>query len=218
MRDKIIGAAVIFFLLAVVQFQGEASGFSITTPAPKTIVEAGSLVQTSLEPAHAGQLAGVMFIAYGEKGKILGAQYLLKPPFAWALQLPPDYVGPATITATGKISGQEAAAPPEATTAIFVKLPGSVMLLGLRSEDNQKQFVMRPYAVTKLSIYGRYSDGMERDVTAEESGTTYDSTNKTIVLVNSQGYVTARGAGKAQIIIKNGSHTLTLQVAVQLKP
>jgi len=218
MKSKIVFAAAVLLLFAAGQFPEEASGFSLTSPAPKTIVEAGSLVQTTLDPANAGPLAGVMFTAYGEKDRLLGAQFVLRPPFTWALQLPPDYVGPATITAAGKFSGQQAEAPPEAAATIFVKLPGSVTLMGIRSGDDKKSFVMRPYAVSKLSIFGRYSDGMERDVSSEEAGTTYDSTNKTIVLVNAQGYVTARGAGRAQVIVKNGGHTLQLHVTVQLKP
>jgi hypothetical protein len=134
------------------------------------------------------------------------------------LQLPPDYTGPATITATGKVLNRETTSPPESNFTIYVKLPAFVVVQGIRTGDDQTLLFMQPYATRRLSVYGQYSDGVERDISSGQSGTTYDSSNKTVALVDTNGIVTARVPGKVQIIVKNGTNELAVTVIVQLKP
>jgi len=218
MKRKIYFAILSFLLYNLWLPVSATWGFSFTSPAPNARVEAGSMVQASLDVENAESFAGVMFTAYGEHGKLLGGNFVVEQPYTWTLQLPPDYTGPATITATGKVLNRKTTSPPESNVTIYVKLPAFVVVQGIRTGDDQTLLFMRPYATRKLSVYGQYSDGVERDISSGQSGTTYDSSNKTVALVDANGVVTARVPGKVQIIVKNGTNELAVTVVVQLKP
>lgn len=216
MKSKAILSFALCFCLNIIVC-AEAWSFTINAPAPKARADAGSIVRVRVDASDAPPLSGVMFSAYGNYEKLLGAQFVANGPFEWSLLLPPDYSGPAVITARGVLRNGKEAAPPEAKVTFYVMLPGNVELQGITLSDNQKQFVMRSHASRKLLVYGKYSDGMERDISGESSGTTYTSMDKSVAVVDADGDVTARAAGKTQIIIKNGKYETAVNVTVLLK-
>lgn len=63
---------------------------------------------------------------------------------------------------------------------------------------------------------GVYSDGVNRNITASASGTTYQSSNEKIVTVSPEGRVTARGLGAAKITVKNGNYSSIVDINLEL--
>jgi hypothetical protein len=218
MKSKTIVSVLVCLFCYIGQPASEIWGFSIISPLPTARVEAGSIVRVSIDADNPGTLAGVMFTAYGDRGRLLGGNFVMQPPFTWTVQLPPDYTGSATIHAAGTMLVRKTGNPPEATTTLYVTLPLSVTLQGMTVRGDQNSIFMRPYSSRTLSVFGQYSDGVERDITVGVSGTTYASSNNSVAVVDANGTVTARGSGKAQITAKNGNKEVMVSVIVQLKP
>jgi len=217
-KKSMITAVLVFLVLYGGQPPAETWGFSIASPLPMAHIEAGSIIHVALETNGPTTFSGVMFTAYGNGGRLLGGNFVVQPPYSWTVQLPPDYTGLATIRALGTMTGPQAGYSPEASTVIYIALPSSVTLNEMAIRDAQKLIFMRPYTSRRLSVLGHYSDGLERDITDGESGTTYSSSNNSVAAVDANGTVTARGAGRAQIIIRNANKEVQMSVSVQLKP
>ena len=81
MKRKIYFAILLFLLCNLWLPVSATWGFSITSPPPNARVEAGSIVQASLDVENAGSFAGVMFTAYGEHGKLLGGNFVVQQPY-----------------------------------------------------------------------------------------------------------------------------------------
>ncbi|TAN41048.1 MAG: hypothetical protein EPN25_05665 [Nitrospirae bacterium] len=118
------------------------------------------------------------------------------------------------ITALGKTVDSAVVSP---TITISVPLPSSVTLQSLKSFTGNRQFFSQIGDHNQLYIVGTYSDAIERDIWLAEKGTTYISSNEKVVTVNVNGLITATGAGKAQITVKNGSKKLVIDAIVQIR-
>lgn len=108
---------------------------------------------------------------------------------------------------------------------VFVKLPSNAVLQTITSSRD----VMVIYKLSSTSdmaekerresrnlrIWGVYSDGVNRDLTSSISGTTYVSSNEEIVTVNSEGKVTSKGIGTANITVRNGKYSASVRVVVK---
>jgi len=117
-------------------------------------------------------------------------------------------------------SGQET----ELKRSLLVKLPPNVVLQSIIVDDYKTLFKlpmgsspeeMQRIESRQLRVKGMYSDGVKRKLTSSASGTTYTSSDETIVKVDKEGKVTAQGIGKAKITIRNGSYSATVDVVVK---
>jgi len=73
-------------------------------------------------------------------------------------------------------------------------------------------------ATTQLTVTGRFADGTSRDLTSEDSGTTYVSSNPGIAVVESTpgGLVRAVGSGTALIAVRNQGVLTVVSIRVEL--
>jgi hypothetical protein len=69
----------------------------------------------------------------------------------------------------------------------------------------------------QIYVQGIYSDGVERDLRAAQTGTTYVSSNEKVVTVSADGLAIAVGPGTAQIAVRNGDKKFVLDVVVKPK-
>ncbi len=67
----------------------------------------------------------------------------------------------------------------------------------------------------QLSVYGRYSDNVNRELTSSASGTTYKSSDELVATVSPEGNVTVQGIGKANITVINGTFRSVVDVVVK---
>src|SRR5581483_6931810 len=82
-------------------------------------VAAGSTVQIEVDPEGVDGLMAVLFTASG----ILQEKLDPLPPWTWTVQIPRDYAGPVTFSATGRVLGQKNGWAPHAELTIRVVLP-----------------------------------------------------------------------------------------------
>jgi len=138
------------------------------------------------------------------------------------IEIPEDTTGTIDffIVAYDK-SGKEI----ELKRSLFVKLPPNVVLQSILVDDYKTLFKLptgsspeeaRRIESRQLHVDGRYSDGIERDLTSSTSGTTYTSSDEKIVTVNSEGKMTSQSIGPAKITVRNGN--LSAEVDVVVKP
>ncbi|MEW6684161.1 MAG: Ig-like domain-containing protein [Nitrospirota bacterium] len=134
------------------------------------------------------------------------------PPYTWTFQVPPNYVGPLTISAIGRVLGQKTGAAPEAEVTIQVLVPANVTLQALRVREDQRRIHPAVGEKRKLYVYGQFSDGVERLVSSTNSGTQYEVVNPSIASVDTEGLITVLAPGTTAVKIKNGDKQLQIEV------
>lgn len=113
-----IRTALLLFLLLIGR-PATGWGFRFTAPAEGAAVPAGSQVRVEVDPEGVDGLMAVLFTASG----ILQEKLDPFPPWNWTVQIPRDYVGPVTFSATGRVLGQKTGWAPHAEITIRVVLP-----------------------------------------------------------------------------------------------
>lgn len=69
-----------------------------------------------------------------------------------------------------------------------------------------------------LTIYGVYSGGVERKITSSDSGTSYTSSNPSVVNISPEGFMTSETQGEAVIKISNSGVIKELRVKSERPP
>ena len=112
----------------------------------------------------------------------------------------------------------------ELKRSLFVKMPPNVALKAIVVDDYRTLFKLPPdgspedkqrIETRPLRAQGMYSDGVKRKLNSSASGTTYTSSDETIVTVDTEGNMTAQKLGRAEITIKNGNYSATVDVNVK---
>lgn len=108
---------------------------------------------------------------------------------------------------------------------IRIVLPSNVVLKGISVDptfillkklpEGSDPNDIRISETESIGVGGMYSDGIERELKSSASGTTYTSSDETVVKVDKEGKVTAQGVGNAKITVKNGNFTATVDVIVK---
>lgn len=216
MREKMI--AVLACVVCVMGlFISTSWGFSFSSPATGTTVEMGSTVTARLDSEGAWPLIGILFCAYGKEGEVMGSDFVVVPPYRFTVQIPPEYVGPVTFYAIGRVLGQKTGEPPQAEVTINVTLPNTVTVQKIRVDSDQETLFLRLSKKEAIYVFGQYSDGVERNVSSSATGTTYTTSDEKIAGVDPDGLVTAIGVGTAKITVKNGDKTIAIDVVVKAK-
>src|SRR5262249_40661300 len=130
------------------------------------------------------------------------------PPYAFTLNAPNNAVGPKKLEAFGVTSSGSGLA--SAPVTIDVESPMAITSLWGNLDGLVFKF---PGQKTDLVLYGLFSDGITRDVTAS-SNTSYETDNSAVVSVDSSGAVSAVGSGTAHIVVRYGNQILTIEARV----
>lgn len=113
-------------LLVILFFLGlpaPAWGFRFTAPADGAVVPAGSAIHLEVDPEGVEGLMAVLFTASG----ILQERLDAFRPWTWTVQIPRDYIGSITFSATGRVLGQKNGWAPHAEITVQVVLPSRPM-------------------------------------------------------------------------------------------
>ena len=209
----------LFFAIWVVMgWDGEVWALTITLPKDGQVFHAGETITLTAQ-VDSGE-EGVHSVDFSGNRKWAMFNIVQGPPFQTQVIIPSDFVGSVIIRATG-IAGERPnrrlydAAP----VTIKVVLPPNVTLQGLRVDDDQRLLLFSEIGEREhLYIRGKYSDGIERMVDTTASGTSFETSDPTVVTISPDGDVEAKKNGKVTITIKNGNHQLQVQTIVQAKP
>jgi hypothetical protein len=187
---------------------GEARALQILSPAPGATVTPGSLVRVVLMPSPGEAITEIAVTAGFAAHKAVPAA---TPAGAFEAQvrIPIDDVGPRFIVALATLA--------EGTSAAMEYVPVTVDPGPLR-----QLFVSAPPTMNAvgqifdLDVTGLFEDGVLRRLTQPDRGTTYASTDDTVLGVHPSGMIQARSQGSAVVTVSNRGRqaTASVQVAV----
>jgi hypothetical protein len=196
--------AIALLALGVATFAAapRAGALQITRPSAGASVTPGSTVHVEVVPAAGEVVQQLHATALGDLVAAAPGALSLDVP------VPADAVGPLAIMATARLaSGQEAfaavdvVADPGPLDHIEISAP-----LGLTHVGQ----------VAQLEVRGFFADGVARDLTHPDRGTTYESSDPNVLGADPSGLVQARTHGTAQILVLSRGRSATATVRVEV--
>ncbi|WP_217911081.1 choice-of-anchor A family protein [Myxococcus sp. AM011] len=184
-----------------------AGGIRIVSPAPGTPVSPGGTVNVVLE-GTGGFVPMVAYVMGAGKAVIIE-----QAPFTTSFQIPAHAIGSLSLAVTA-ISAQRQMVSAE---AVVLPIVSSAQLTSM-SVTNGDGVIHGPGSTRHLGVTGLYSDGVQRNITAQALGTLYSSSNDGIATVTTAGVVTGRAPGIATIVVRNADVTTSISVTVLEAP
>jgi hypothetical protein len=197
-RSLLLGCA--FLTLAVLP----AEALRIVSPAPGATVRAGELitVQIALDPGESAAEVGVFNDGEALPATAAGATYTRQ------IRVPAESVGPDLLVAYAVLNGGGAAlaevqvnVDAGALRSLLVSVPPRFTAAGQTSG---------------IEVRGVFADGVVRDLSSPEKGTTFSSSNAAVLAVHDAGIVQARANGSAELTVTSMGRTATAAVTVQI--
>lgn len=203
-----IGLVVLCFSLAL---PGSVRALEILEPVTDAVVHPGETIPLVLVPS-AGETITAVVVQTREQE--VTASPVTTPPggFRAEVPIPGDAVGPELILAYGTLPDGNlsmtyvrVSVDPGVLEDLFILIPSSMGRIG---------------AVRQVRVLGRFLDGVVRDLSGEERGTTYVTSDETVLGVSPDGRIQARSRGKAALQVTNRGITRsrTIQVNVPDPP
>jgi len=131
------------------------------------------------------------------------------PPYQFSITIPgntkPGLYRLTASGATGPGTGSE-------SPAVTIRVENPNQLIELKSDLAQIVFQFVGQQIP-LVVMGTFSDATKANI-SDSLGTTYQSNNPSVVMVNTTGLVTAIGGGYADVIVRYGAQSLDIPVSV----
>jgi pimeloyl-ACP methyl ester carboxylesterase len=131
------------------------------------------------------------------------------PPFSVAITVPPESIGEFSVMAIAIDALDRVATTPPLAFPVQV----TATLTGLTSFVD-RLYLTAPGQESSVTIYGTYSDGVPRIVSAAGLGTTFLSSDPMVATVSPLGEVTAVGEGTCAVIAQHGGLEVSFGVFV----
>ena len=180
------------------------TGVQITSLANGSTVAPEQTVTVTVQPDTSLALNAMMLISPGD------VQELTAAPWQFSVVIPQQAVGPFQIAVVGKDDGGNfytAEITLNVTPAVELRLLGVTPAnVELTEADLQQSLV----------VQGLYQDDSTRDLTATATGTTYQSSDDSIVTVDAHGLLTAQGNGTTTVTATNGEVSAYVTVRVEV--
>jgi hypothetical protein len=188
-----------------------ASAVTIVSPRPGAVVTAGSSVLVVVEPGGDEVLSQVVVTTASGTALATPLQTpATNPPnrFQATVQIPLEAVGPEFVVALAKRSDGTFR-----TAVVQVTVDaGAIEALFLDAPP----MLDRSGQIVQLSVRGRFTDGVVRDLTASDRGTTYATSDSRVVAVNADGLAQARSGGYSDLTVTNRGLTASAAVGVEI--
>lgn len=209
--NRIIGFIFLVFLLSINQ---QALALVITSPNNGDIFKEGDTVKIVAELSNDDP--EIFYVDFNVTKGLdhCPNEIATHPRYECNFIIPSGSPQLIKISAIGK---KEYGAISSPWISINVILPHTVNLQQLKSFAGNTLFFFRLGQNNQIYLKGLFSDGVERDLELASTGTTYTSNNENIAIVSSDGLVTAKGSGKAQVTVRNNDKTLVLDVKIEIK-
>lgn len=129
--------------------------------------------------------------------------------FAFQYRVPSEATGAVKLLATGKTSSGSFVQSDELTINISLASAGKVVSMRVLEDDI---ILFGVGDTAQLRIYGKFSDGVEREITSTSLGTRYilypgQPVNTEIIRVDAEGKITAVNAGQRSIVITHKNYS-----------
>ncbi len=183
--------------------ESEKPALSFVKPKGSISAESGEMISIELRGTGVSEvlLSGPEF-AEVKKSDGTGA-------FIFQYRVPPKETGALKLMALGKTSGGSLVESDELTINISLASAGKVVSMRVLEDD----IILFGAGDTKqLRVYGKFSDGVERDITSTSLGTKYilypgQPLNTEIIRVDGEGKVTAINSGQRSIVITHKDYS-----------
>lgn len=180
----------------------EAEALRVVAPVAGTVVTPGQALTVTVAPSPGETISRVAFATSDEVIELpVGTLQAV-------VTIPRDAVGPEFIVAYATLANGlasvayvELSVAPGRLDALDVSAPSALFQIG---------------EVQQIEVSGRFADGVRRDLTHPDRGTTYQSTNPAVLGVHETGVLQARTRGTAQIVVTSHgrSRVVTVEVTV----
>ncbi len=181
---------------------GEGS-LSIASPLAGGVVTAGESMTVRVV-ADGFQPVSVLIVCRGD------VRLVSEPPFEGELIVPGEAAGEIPILAAGLDAEGKVVLSKETRVRVAVASP----MTGLIARPDS--LVVFAYASAgQVAVIGTFEDGVERDLSASVTGTTYTVADPSIAGVDAEGMVTGRRMGTTVVTIRNGAFSATFDTVVE---
>lgn len=234
----------VFVLATCLAFTAHpAHAFKIIEPAEGAKLTSGNTVTTRVDLGKDSGIIQVRYYWYGEQdetlveqedatatGSIVAPVALIglsdnDPPFGGPLRVPKDGIGPMRLLAVAEISRGRLSArsvfdeilvqvdPNAALTTIDFETDKPLQL-GRAGQSAAFGHVDSLGKIFELPVVGEFSDGVSRRISTPATGTSYQSSNSSVIKVLAGGLLQIAGNGKATITVTNRGKQASLDVDV----
>jgi hypothetical protein len=201
-------------LLFLVQIEAIAdstlNGITVVTPADGSVVRPGTDVPISIQVDSALNPTAVHVITKLRTN--IPALHFSQPPYDGILRIPGTLGGNVTLFTFAQTPDGEGVIGPEISVKV-IPASAPVAITAIHSltltSPGQKT------SGRSTTPIGTYSDGTRHGIARAETGTTYDTSDPTVVTVGPDGLLTAAGLGVAYVAIRNGGASTFTQVIVR---
>ena len=178
-------------------------GITLMVPGGLT-VEPGDTVQVAVESV--APFVADSVILFSEFDIVIDNE----APLEFNLEVPQDLIGDLVVTAIAKDSQGN-----YATSDITLLSSQTSATLTEINTNPENVFLGGSDDVRTLWVQGLYDDGVERTITSPATGTTYMSSDPSIVTVSAEGVLRPESNGVATIIVSNGTVQDSISVDVR---
>jgi pimeloyl-ACP methyl ester carboxylesterase len=176
------------------------SRVTITSPANGQVFAPGASVTVNVSIAS-GLSANDVSVLIPLLGSQEGVNYN-GATYQVTFTIPNTVAGPFQLTPIITDSGNNTIVGVATTIAVRPTTPPATITL------SQSNYVLTTVGATeRIDVIGNYSGGIQRDLSSSAAGTTYKSSNTSVITVDSEGHVTAAGFGTASVTVANDGVT-----------
>ena len=181
-----------------------AQALTIVAPAPGTSVRPGQSVTVVAAPEAGETLTAVQAGPYQRSLSDLQPQP--DGTFAGTVTVPTEAVGPLLVVVAGRrLDGRLTL-----DSRTLVVEPGLVRMINVHAPP-VLTFVGQ---VERVDVTAAFEDAVLRDVSGDERGSSYASSDPAVLGVHPEGYIQARAAGSAELTVTNRGVTGSIFVTV----
>jgi len=236
-RERLaIGWGLLLFLC----LSGNALAFQIVEPTDSAHFKAGQRITVRLELGEVKDIALTRFYWYGEQEDMLEefqdeklaftSSASHSPPFGGVLRIPRSALGNIRLLAVAEMEGGEF---DKRKWSIFdevmlrVESPSPLVEIDFDTDQplkfgrasvaavyDQVDFLGK---IVALPVVGIFEDGATRSLRFHTTGTSYQSSNETVVTINQDGLMRLVGNGTTLITATNSGKHNSLEVIVEVK-
>lgn len=204
--------------LVTVVLSGPAWSLTIASPRQGELVTPGQVVWLIVQPDSVSEtdMRAVQVFAPGATGC---EKVQLTTPLQCALTVAAGSAGvavPDTLDIRVMVTFSDGTVSSVATQLTLAMNETPVVLVALQGSPRELPLVFDMIGQEKnLTVLGESTDGATLDLRGRSQGTVYEISDPTVVEIDNDGRVIARGMGKTTITVHNGSLSFDVPVIVQ---